>query len=276
MKLVRILHQDSLLPHPSDFHYNLALEEVILQHHEEQNEYVGTLRFWKNPPSVIVGRHQLIEEEINIEFCKRHHILIGRRISGGGTVYHDEGNLNTSFFFPKELLPVKNDLKEITSFFTDLILSSLTHVGITNLEREGHSNIFYEKKKISGAASYQRKNWILHHTTLLLKANLTNLEGSLLARSSKPSNRRGSRYFPTTNLPLKDVEKWKKILIKKLEESLHVKVIPKTLTAREKKDAMILSRYMYSKKEWIYLRKRTLLDQIRNSPKKERNEDKNK
>ncbi len=263
MYLVRVLNHDLLAPRPSDFHYHLALEEVILLHHEQDFQHVGTIRFWKNPPSVVLGRHQVLKDEVNLEYCHRHGIQVGRRISGGGTVYHDEGNLNMSFFFPKRLLPVKKDLHAITTFFTDLIIRSLRQSGLTNLETESHSNIFYNKKKISGAASYQRKEWILHHATLLLDANLKHLENSLLARSSNPSDKRRSRYFPTTNTTILKIKEWKKTLLNGISESIKVDCIPGELSAQEIADARLLAKRMYSTNEWIHHGKRTLLNQLK-------------
>jgi lipoate-protein ligase A len=69
-----------------NLHQNLALEHVIL-HISEGSSDNTTIRFWKNPPSVILGRSQLLNREVNIEYCKQNNIVIGRRISGGGTVY---------------------------------------------------------------------------------------------------------------------------------------------------------------------------------------------
>ncbi len=263
MHLVRVLNHDLLSPRPSDFHYNLALEEIILLHHEHDAKFVGTIRFWKNPPSVVLGRHQILEEEVNIEYCQQQGIQVGRRISGGGTVYHDEGNLNMSFFFPKAFLPTKKDLLAITRFFTDLIIRSLQQAGLTNLERESHSNIFYKNKKISGAASYQRKEWILHHATLLLDANLEKLEKSLLARSSNPSDKRRSRYFPTTNLNQLNLHDWKNVLLNEMSNTMNVKCVAGQLTAQEITDAKLLAQYMYDTKEWTWHRKRILLSTLK-------------
>lgn len=270
MALVRVLLHDQHVPKRSDFHYNLALEEAILLQHEHETRYVGTIRFWRNPPSVVLGRHQDLEAEVDLEYCQSHGIQVGRRISGGGTVYHDEGNLNMSFFFPKSLLPTARDLTSITTFFTELIIRSLECCGVSRLERESHSNIFYHKKKISGAASYQRKDWILHHATLLLNANLEHLNKSLRARSSNPSNKRRSRYFPTTNLKDLPVQNWKKCLLDEISASLGVECVIGELTDSETHSAMLLARHMYMTRDWIWSRKRRLLEQIRE--KKEKND----
>lgn len=218
-----------------------------------------TLRLWKNSPSVIVGRNQLIEEEINILYCNNHNILIGRRISGGGAVYHDEGNLNISFFVSKSILPQNIfSMSEITNFFTNLLIKSLKNIGINDLSKEGNSNILFRNKKISGSAGYLRKNIVLHHATILLSANLEFLEHSLLARPDYTVKiSRKSKYLPTINLS--DIFKYElwldsmKDLIKK-EFAINLKEM--NITAEEEYIAQHLMQNMYSQRSWIYNQER--------------------
>ncbi|MEM3571714.1 MAG: hypothetical protein QW589_07300 [Candidatus Bathyarchaeia archaeon] len=84
----------------SDPYMNLALEEAIFRK-LFNGESQATLRFWRNFSAVVIGRFQCISLEVNEEACKRYGIQIVRRITGGGAVYHDEGNLNYSIFLHK-------------------------------------------------------------------------------------------------------------------------------------------------------------------------------
>ncbi|MHA2366536.1 MAG: lipoate--protein ligase family protein, partial [Candidatus Hodarchaeales archaeon] len=223
-----------LITNYEDVFFNLALEHAILQLHHTL-PYSMTLRIWNNSKSVIIGRNQYINNEINIEYCKKYDITIARRISGGGAVYHDLGNLNISFFLSKKIIPSLSSVKEFTDLFTKIIIASLKAYGLNELEQEGFSNIFYKGKKISGSAGYTSKNWLLHHATLLVSANLTHLNNSLLASSCNPPPKsRGSRFFPTTNLPKSfDVILWREKLIDLLSKKFLIRFSPKTLTSPE-------------------------------------------
>lgn len=244
-------------------YFNLALEEAILE------SMVGSpvdiiLRFWRNSRAVVVGRGQEIKEEVDEEFCKVNDIQIGRRISGGGAVFHDEGNLNVSFFFSKKLLPKGSSVKDINKFFTGLLLESLKAAGILGLRMEGTSNILWKDKKISGSAGYQKTNYALHHVTLLLDADLDMLEGCLVAKERYPSSTRASKYWPTTNLPAFNLDEWKATLSTLLHESLGVSLEVSSISRGEEKLARILSERMYSTRAWIHDKKRLKIKKLLN------------
>ena len=243
----------------TDLYYNLALENAILLE-QEKLPYHMTLRIWKNPTSVIIGRNQQVEEEIDMKYCAKHNILIGRRTSGGGAVYHDEGNLNISFFVLKSIVP-KNvfSLPEITNFFTELLLRSLENTGITNLSKEGNSSILFKNKKISGSAGYIRKNIVLHHATILLSANLEFLEHVLLARPEYNVKKgRASKYFPTINLlDMFKYESWLNSLKNIIAQQFEISLEEKNVTIQEEALARLLARDMYSQKSWIYDQERS-------------------
>ncbi|MHA2098827.1 MAG: lipoate--protein ligase family protein [Candidatus Kariarchaeaceae archaeon] len=188
---------------------NLALEHAILQQsiHDNGNP---TIRIWRNDKSIIMGRGQDINSEVDIEFCNENDIQIARRISGGGTVYQDLGNLNVSFFLSPKIKRRMNitDLKSMSKLMSDILFKSLINFGYSDLEIEGDSNILYQKKKISGSAGYMLNGWNLHHLTLLSSVNLDLLNRSILARERNPTDRKKSRYFNTTNLPNFDENKW--------------------------------------------------------------------
>ena len=171
---------------------NLALEHSIIQ------SKIPTLRIWKNSESVILGRTQDIHREVNIEYCKQRGIEINRRISSGGAVYHDEGNLNISFFLPLKVLG--REVLTAVGRLTLLIYNALADIGIDNLAIHNLSNLTYKGSKISGSAQYMYSGFLLHHATLLVSSDLEKLENSLLVKEREPQIRNSSKYYPTINL----------------------------------------------------------------------------
>lgn len=148
-----------------DPHFNLAIEEHFLRH-LRLNEPV--LLLYVNAPSVIVGRHQNIHEEIDPAYVEAHQLPVVRRLSGGGAVYHDLGNLNFSF-----ITPGKENLHNFVKVLTPVI-EALHTLGVTAV-LQGKSNIYLHGKKISGNAQYATNTHMVSHGTLLFNTNLENL-----------------------------------------------------------------------------------------------------
>ncbi len=246
----------------NDVHYNLALEQAILYLHSRSN-FSATLRFWTNPKAIILGRSQQIEEEIDVLYCSENDITIGRRISGGGTVFHDPGNLNISIFLPKKILfPKAQNTSSISKVFSNLVVECLkSELDTDSFSLYKETAIIFNNKKISGSAGYFRSAWFLHHLTLLLHSNLSHLNNALLAGKDDYSSKRPSNYFPTTNLPSLSKLNLIQRVIKRLEEefSLHLEV--NSITDSENKLATRLKDEMYSQRSWIWMKKRTLVEQ---------------
>ncbi|MFW9778271.1 MAG: biotin/lipoate A/B protein ligase family protein [Candidatus Heimdallarchaeota archaeon] len=248
MRTARILATNS-----SDLNYNLALEQVLLQTLTPADNCL-IIRFWYNLPSVIVGRSQRIEEEVDLEYCKANNIPIGRRISGGGTVFQDSGSLNVSFFVLKNWLPLSKHAKvpEVTEFFTDILTKTLNETGYQNLEKMGSTNILYKGRKISGSAGYFSKGKVLHHATLLHSVNLKNLEAVCDPAKYGPKHKRRSNYFPTANLPNFNLSKWQSTLYAGLRDIFQCELKTVFLKPEEDEIARELSDKMYSKQTWIF------------------------
>lgn len=96
----------------TDIHTNLALEDWFYRNHDLTNHHI--LLLWKNDPCVVIGRHQNPWIEANVQAVEDNGIALARRNSGGGTVYHDAGNLNMSFFTPRERYNRRYNLDIIT------------------------------------------------------------------------------------------------------------------------------------------------------------------
>jgi lipoate-protein ligase A len=243
VKVGRVLNDKS-----SDPNYGLAVDHALLLLNPKSS-YFATIRFWRNPCSVILGRGQTLSDEVDQIFCRDHQIPIARRITGGGTVYHDEGNLNVSLFFPKNVLEKPDDIKRTTSFFTNILKQSLEATEIKEIRIDESNSLLYQNRKVSGAAAYFTRDTILHHSTLLLAADLDKLEGSLIHH--KEPRRGRSRYTPTTNLSNLQCEIWKKTFIKLLEETFKANFQPESITPEENALATKLNETMYSNPSWI-------------------------
>ncbi len=146
----------------TDPHLNLAFEEYLLRR-EDQKEPL--LLFYVNEPSVIIGRNQNTIEEIDPGYVADHGIHVVRRLSGGGAVYHDLGNLNFSF-----VTDGREDLHNFAKFI-DPVVQVLRGLGVA-AEARGRSDIFVEGRKISGNAQYAATNRMFSHGTLLFDTDV--------------------------------------------------------------------------------------------------------
>lgn len=151
-----------------DPYINIATEEYVLKEIEED-----TFMIWRNDPSIIIGKHQNASGEINHAFVEQHNLPVIRRITGGGTVYHDPGNINYSF-------TSRGDRTKLIDFkkHTRPILNFMKETGI-NASFEGKSNLCIDGLKFSGNAAHVYKDKVLHHGTLLFSANLNMLEEAI-------------------------------------------------------------------------------------------------
>ncbi|MEI6890354.1 MAG: lipoate--protein ligase [Bacteroidales bacterium] len=154
--------------HNTDPYFNLATEEYVLK------EISGdSFMLWRNSPSIIVGKHQNTLAEINAEYVKQNNIPVVRRLSGGGAVFHDLGNLNFTF-----IQSGKSDLLVDFRKYTQPILDVLLKLGI-DARFEGRNDLTIEGKKFSGNAEHIWKNRVLHHGTLLFSSQMADLSKAL-------------------------------------------------------------------------------------------------
>ena len=163
----------------TDPYFNMAVEEYIVHNMDDSHNY---FMLWQNHPTVVVGRNQNTVEEINQPYIKEHGITVVRRLSGGGAVYHDHGNLNFTF--------VLNDNKDFANFekFTRPVINALGRLGIA-AENNGRNDISIEGRKFSGNAQFKHKNRLLHHGTLLFNSNIEEMVQALNPSGAKISSK---------------------------------------------------------------------------------------
>ncbi|PTX63336.1 lipoate-protein ligase [Melghirimyces profundicolus] len=155
---------------------NLAIEEYILKHLDIDEDY---LLFYINDPSIIIGRNQNTVEEIHVDYCREHGIHVVRRLSGGGAVYHDRGNLNFSFI-------TKDDGNSFLNFrkFTEPVIKALRRLGV-EAELTGRNDIQVGEKKISGNAQFTTKGRMFSHGTLMFDVDLERVAEALKVKKEK-------------------------------------------------------------------------------------------
>lgn len=168
---------------------NLAREETLL---EDLPPGTSTLLLYINSPCVVLGKHQNPFREVRLAEAFRRGVPLVRRFSGGGTVWHDEGNLNWSFLGPKEGYD--------RAVVTQAVADALSPLGFALTPGE-KGDLFFGEKKVSGAAYLHRRDRVVHHGTLLCQARLEDLHG-VLGPTGTLTEWVGvaSRPMPVTNL----------------------------------------------------------------------------
>jgi lipoyltransferase/lipoate-protein ligase len=163
-RLVDVEYDDAVL--------NLAVEEAIMEK-VSQGEAPNTIRFWTNPkPTVIIGKFQIPELEINKEACKKHGVIVVRRFTGGGTVYHDKGNLNYAISARRDTPAIPRTIDRIRPTLCSGIVEGLRILGLNAKFESKGVYIHVEGKKVSGTAALVTRNVVFLHGTLLVDSDL--------------------------------------------------------------------------------------------------------
>ena len=160
----------------SNPYFNLAFEQYVFDCLDKAESYFA---LWQNDNSIIVGKNQNTVEEINAGFVKERDVKVARRLSGGGAVYHDLGNLNFTF-----IADVKNADKLDLKFFCLPIKKALAAIGI-KAEIGGRNDITIDGKKFSGNAQYVKDGRIMHHGTIMFSSDLNVLSQALSVDNEK-------------------------------------------------------------------------------------------
>ena len=155
---------------------NLAIEEYLIKNIAPEDDI---LLFYINQPSIIIGRNQITVQEINVDYVEENGIIVVRRLSGGGAVYHDLGNLNFSFIAPNSTDNFHNFRK-----FTQPVVDVLQKMGVM-AEPSGRNDILVDGKKISGNAQYVSGARMVSHGTLLWDTDLTRVGAALKVKPAK-------------------------------------------------------------------------------------------
>lgn len=231
--------------------FNLAAEEILFN--ERQDDL---LFLYVNEPSVIIGCNQAIQNEVDLDFCAQNEIRIVRRMSGGGAVFHDSGNLNFCFISNKT-----EGKSALNDDFLEPIVHILTGLGIPVGIGMRKDLWLQNEYKITGTASHVAKNRVLHHGTLLYDSNLEMLEKSLNSKTidksvkailsvrSKVKNLR-NWYEEQEQVTLNSVDFFN-FLKRELFSVFDIHAESK-LSEVEIKKIIFLAEKKYLSKDWIY------------------------
>lgn len=163
-----------ILNNSTEPYFNLAAEEYFFNNFND-----NIFMLWRNSPAIIVGKHQNTLAEINYDYVKENNIKVVRRMTGGGAVFHDLGNINFTFIETGESEKLVDFRK-----YVQPILDILLKLGV-NAKFEGRNDLTIDGKKFSGNAEHVYKNRILHHGTILFSAKMSDLTQALNVKDVK-------------------------------------------------------------------------------------------
>ena len=163
----------------TDARFNFALEKYLMYNLDISDSY---FLFWRTTPTLSIGKFQDPSDEINLDFAKKHHIPIVRRLTGGGSVYLDKGGWQFSYI-TKHFDPGEIDFVA----FTTSIKDALKKIGI-NVYNSGRNDLLFYGKKVSGNAQFKSNAVILHHGTLLFNSDLNTLAKALSGDSDSKNS----------------------------------------------------------------------------------------
>src|SRR5690625_2732705 len=234
----------------TDPYINLALEEYVLQNFGHEDTF---LLFYINSPSIIVGRNQNSVEEINTDYVEANNIKVVRRLSGGGAVYHDEGNLNFSFI-------TKDDGESFHIFakFTEPVIKELNKIGVP-AELVGRNDLLVKGRKISGNAQFSTKGRMFSHGTLMFDSEIEHVVAALNVKKEKIESK-GIKSIRSRVANISEfleekitMDEFKELILRYIFEVEDIKDVPRyELTDEDWENVYEISEKRYKNWDWNF------------------------
>ncbi|MCP4639622.1 MAG: lipoate--protein ligase family protein [bacterium] len=224
---------------------NLALEEVLLNEAEDANGG-EVLRFWQSStPFVVLGVSQALRQHVDVAACEADGIPVLRRCSAGGCVLQGPGCLNYTLVLSQEARPDIGTLRGSYCHILRRVSEALQGLGV-NARHKGISDLALRGKKVSGSSQKRRRRFILHHGTLLFRADPEHMERYLREPDERPQYRgeRTHRGF-VTNLPVEP-----DLARQAIRDAFEAGPKPSKLTAAEQKAVKVLVDEKYAASAW--------------------------
>lgn len=237
---------------------NLAVEEAIPTQ-VGRGQAPNTVRFWRNLNAVVIGRFQSATMEVSLEACKRFGTTIVRRFTGGGAVYHDQGNLNYAIAVDKHHRLIKSDLGETFKMLSMAVIGGLETLGIA-AEFEPPNSLRVNERKIGGAAGAIRSGFVFYHGSILVNSNLETLSEVLNPENQDQSHEKRcvrsiGRVVSNLSIELErdlSIQEVKEALQKGFERKFRIKLVRGDLTQEEKRLGERLLEEKYSTDAWNF------------------------
>lgn len=227
--------------------WNLAAEQVVFDCMPRDRNY---LMLWQNDNAIIIGKYQNTAAEINTEYVHAHGIRVVRRLSGGGAVFHDLGNLNFTFITDADRTGGV-DLKP----FCEPVVRALARFGV-RAEIDGRNDITVDGKKFSGNAQYRREGRVMHHGTILFDSRLETVQEALRVDAEKIRSKGISSvrsrvtnirpYLPEGT----SLEDFKRALLEEIAQGGKTEFL--SFTAQQEEAILRLKKERYDTRAWNY------------------------
>ena len=179
-KIIHIALPDGMPTVSRRLSFYLAMEDYVAQKLSEQGKPEECFFLWRVAPTVIIGRNQVLENEVNLPYCRQHGIDIVRRKSGGGAVYADRDNVMFSFICRRTHQPTP----EVFAHYLDLTVELLRSLGVEACTTD-HNDVLIGTRKVSGWAVHQMQDSIIVHGTMLYDTCMDHMLASITPPTEK-------------------------------------------------------------------------------------------
>lgn len=231
----------------TDPYFNLALEEYMFERMDRSKSY---FLLWQNENTVVVGKYQNTAEEINRQYVDQHGTRVVRRLSGGGAVYHDKGNLNFTFIVDKDAIADFN-----FKAFVLPVIHALQRIGV-HAEFNGRNDITIDGAKFSGNSQYAKSGRVLHHGCIMLDSDvgvvaevLNVKDAKFESKGAKSVKSRVTTINSHTSAPV-SMEAFKRLLKEEIARSEEMEEI--FLNEEHLAEIRQLRESKYATWEWTY------------------------